>query len=117
MEMMNNVVNFPQLPDVAQVKPVPEAPKEVVAASAGGTAKDSTKNDDSGGAAAGGQKGNPPYYELRLTVDKDPDTGGWVYRAINRYTGEVVSQLPHETVMQMQKSQRYQAGSVIRTEA
>jgi len=116
MEMMNNVVNFPQVPDVTQAKPAPDVPKEVAAAAAGGPAKDSTKNDDSGGAAAGGQKGGTPYYELRLTVDKDPDTGGWVYKAINRYTGEVVSQLPHETVMQMQKSQQYQAGSVISTE-
>ena len=116
MEMMNNVVNFPQVPDVTQVKPVPDVPKEVAAAEAGGTAKDSTKNDDSGGATAGGQKGSTPYYELRLTVDKDPDTGGWVYKAINRYTGEVVSQMPHQTAAELQKSEAYQAGSVISTE-
>ena len=116
MEMINNVVNFPQLPDASQAKPVPEAPKDVAAPSAGSTAQNSTTDDDTGGATSGGQSKNPPYYELRLTVDKDPQTGTWVYKAINRYTGEVVSQLPHESVMEMQKSQQYQAGSVINTE-
>ena len=117
MEMINNVVNFPQTPDVNPVKPVPEAPKEIAAPAAGNSAQNATtQNDDSGGASAGSQNKNPPYYELRLTVDKDPQTGSWVYKAINRYTGEVVSQLPHESVMEMQKSQQYQAGSVISTE-
>ncbi len=113
METMSNVLNFPQLPDVTQIKPISDAPKEVASPSAGDTAK----NDDSGGTASGGHKSPTPYYQLRLTVDKDPNTGGWVYKAIDRYTGEVVSQLPHESVMEMRKSQEYQAGSVIRTEA
>ncbi len=113
METMNNVLNFPQLPDVTQVKPVPDVPKEVAAPSAG----DAAKNDDTGGTASGGHKSPPPYYELRLTVDKDPETGTWVYKAINRYTGEIVKQLPAQSVMEMQKSQQYQAGSVISTKA
>ena len=107
---MTNVLNFPQLPDVTQVKPVPDAPKEVAAPAAGNSAR----NDDAGDTASGGHKA-PPYYQLRLTVDKDPQTGSWVYKAINRDTGEVVSELPHESVMQMQKSEQYQAGSVINT--
>ena len=115
MEMINNVVNFPQTPEVSQIKPVPDVPKEVAAPAAGNSAKNSTTHDDGGGASAGSQ-GKLPYYELRLTVDKDPQTGNWIYKAINRYTGEVVSQLPHESIMEMQKSQLYQAGSVISTE-
>jgi flagellar protein FlaG len=110
----NNVVNFPQLPDASQAKPVPEAPKDVAASSAGNTAQNSTTDDNAGGAATGGQS-KTPYYELRLTVDKDPQTGTFIYKAINRYTGEVVSELPHESVMEMQKSEQYQAGSVINT--
>ena len=118
MEMINNnVVNFPQLPEAAsQVKPAPDVPKEVAAASNGASAQDSTTNDDTGGATSGGQ-GKTPYYELRLTIDKDPQTGGWVYKAINRYTGEVVSQMPHQTAAELQKSEAYQAGSVITTQA
>lgn len=115
MEMINNVVNFPQVPEASQVKPVPDAPKEVAAPAAGNSAKNPTTDDGSGGASADSQS-KTPYYELRLTIDKDPQTGSWVYKAINRYTGEVVSQLPHESAMEMQKSQQYQAGSVISTE-
>src|SRR2546425_708070 len=113
MEMMSNVLNFPQLPDVTQIKPVADVPKEVAAPSAGSAAK----NDDSGGTATGGHKTPTPHYQLRLTIDKDPQTGGWVYKAIDRNTGEVVTQLPHESVMEMRKSQQYQAGTVVNTEA
>jgi flagellar protein FlaG len=109
MEMINNVVNFPQLPDVTQIKPAPDTPKEVAAPSAG----DAAKNDDAGGTATGGHKGPPPYYELQLTIDKDPNTGGWVYKAVDRYTGKVVSQMPQESIQEMQKSETYHAGSVI----
>jgi hypothetical protein len=117
MEMINNVVNFPQLPDAAQAKPVPDAPTDVAAPSAGNSAGNPTGNDDSSGASSSGQKSTPPYYELRLTIDKDPTTGTWVYKAIDRNTGQVVSQLPQESVMEMQKSEDYQAGSIIDSEA
>ncbi len=121
MEMINNVVSFPQLPEAAQAKPVTPAPVQVAApvsgSSTGNSTGDSTQNDDTGGASTGGQKGNPPYYQLRLTIDKNPTTGGWVYKAIDRSTGKVVSELPQETAMQMQKSEEYQAGSIINSEA
>ncbi|MEI9905744.1 MAG: hypothetical protein WDN06_18810 [Asticcacaulis sp.] len=32
-------------------------------------------------------------------MDKDPDTGDWVYKAIDRYTGEVVRQLPRQDLL------------------
>lgn len=113
MEMINNVVNFPQLPDVTQIKPAPDMPKEVAAPSAASAAK----NDDGGGTATGGHKGPPPYYELQLTIDKDPNTGGWVYKAVDRSTGEVVRQMPQESIQEMQRSDAYHAGSVIDSEA
>jgi flagellar protein FlaG len=121
MEMINNVVSFPQLPDAAQAKPVAPAPVQVAApvsgSSTGNSTGDSTQNNDTGGASTGGQGSNPPYYQLRLTIDKNPTTGGWVYKAIDRTTGKVVSELPQETAMQMQKSEAYQAGSIINAEA
>ena len=114
MEMISNVVNFPQLPDVAQIKSAPDTPKEVSAPSAGSAAKN---NNDTGGTATGGHKGPPPYYELQLTIDKDPNTGGWVYKAVDRYTGEVIRQMPQESIQEMQRSETYHAGSVIDSEA
>jgi len=117
--MINNVVNFPQLPDGTQVKPVSAKP-EVAAPSTGdppqNSSSGSSQPDDAGTAAAGGPKSPTPYYELRLTIDKDPQTGGWVYKAIDRNTGKVVSQLPQQSVMEMQKSEEYQAGSIINSE-
>ena len=121
MEMISNVVSFPQLPEASQAKPVAPVPAQVAApasgSSTGNSTSDTTHNDDSGGASTGGQGSNPPYYQLRLTIDKNPTTGGWVYKAIDRTTGKVVSELPQETAMQMQKSEEYQAGSIINSEA
>jgi flagellar protein FlaG len=119
MEMISNVVSFPQLPEASQAKPVAPVAAQVAAPasgnSTGNSTSDSTQNDDTGGASTGGQK--TPYYQLRLTIDKNPTTGGWVYKAIDRTTGKVVSELPQESAMQMQESEDYQAGSIINSEA
>ncbi len=110
--MLNNVLNFPQLPDASQIKPV-EAPKEVAPAAPSGK----SSNDSDTSSSTGKDKSPPPYYQLRLTVDKDPNTGTWIYKAINRDTGEVVSELPQQSLLEMKNSQGYQAGSVITTQA
>ena len=115
MEMINNVVNFPQLPDVTQVKTAPDIPPAVVSAAASGSAP---KQDDKSdlGQDKSRDKEAPPEYTLRLTIDKDPKTGKWVYKAIDRYTGEVVRQMPRQELLDMQHSSHYQAGSVIKTD-
>ena len=114
MEMINNVVSFPQVPDVTQIKPVPDVPKEVQAASSGDASKSSHDGNSSDNAK---DQGPPPEYTLRLTMDKDPHTGDWVYKAIDRYTGKVVRQLPRQELLDMKRTGNYQAGSVIKTEA
>jgi flagellar protein FlaG len=111
--MINNVVNFPQFPDVTQVQPTPDVPREVAGASSANGTKNESQNSD---LSSRGEKGPPPEYSLRLTVDKDPDSGDWVYKAIDRYTGEVVRQLPREELLKLRKSANYQAGSVIKTD-
>jgi flagellar protein FlaG len=114
MEMINNIVSFPQLPDATQVKPVNEAAKPVAAAEASSAPKEQNQGNDL--SQKGQDKGPAPEYSLRLTVDKDPNTGDWVYKAIDRYTGEVVRQLPRQELLDMKKSGNYQAGSVIKTD-
>ena len=84
--MINNILSFPQVPELSQIKPAPDAPKEVAASNGSEQAKKEAGSDLSKGS---GQDQTPAYL-LRLTVDKDPDTGDWVYKAIDRYTGEVV---------------------------
>ncbi len=115
MEMINNVISFPQVPDVTQVKPVPDVPKQVAASSPGNASKSSSGDNASAGDSK--DQGAPPEYTLRLTMDKDPRTGEWVYKAIDRYTGEVVRQLPRKELLDMKASGNYTAGSVITTEA
>jgi flagellar protein FlaG len=114
MEMINNVLSFPQVNnDVSQIKPAPDVPKEIASSSSPGQ----TKNESDSDLSHGQGSGTTPAYLLRLTVDKDPDTGDWVYKAIDRYTGEVVRIMPRQELVEMRKSTSYKAGSVINTDA
>ncbi len=114
--MINNVVNFPQTPDPAYIRPTKtEAPKEISAAEGSGKSRDAGDHSDLGGGGQGSRESIPDY-QLRLTVDKDPKSGEWIYKAIDRYTGEVVKQLPRQELLDMRNSSEYQAGSVIKTD-
>jgi flagellar protein FlaG len=110
--MINNVLNFPQAPDLSQIKPAPDVPAEIPA----GSGSDKSKNETGSDLSRGGGQDQTPAYQLRLTVDRDPETGDWVYKAIDRYTGEVVRQLPRQDLLEMRKSTSYQSGSVIKTD-
>ena len=115
--MINNVVNFPQAPDPAYVRPEKtDAPKAVTAAEGSGKSKDAGDQSDLGGGGNSSAKESIPDYQLRLTVDKDPKSGEWIYKAIDRYTGEVVKQLPRQELLDMRNSSDYKAGSVIKTD-
>ncbi|CAL4867464.1 hypothetical protein MMA231_01719 [Asticcacaulis sp. MM231] len=114
MEMINNVLSFPQVNnDVSQIKPAPDVPKEIASTSS----SEHSKNDSQSDLSNGQNSGSTPAYLLRLTVDKDPNTGDWVYKAIDRYTGEVVRIMPRQELVEMRKSTSYKAGSVINTDA
>ena len=55
--------------------------------------------------------------DLRLVIeDRGPD-GGFVYKTIDRRTGEVVLQLPREEVLRLRDTAGYEAGAVIATKA
>jgi flagellar protein FlaG len=53
---------------------------------------------------------------LRLVIDMDQASGGYVYKTVNRLTGEVVSQLPRAEVLRLRQDGS-EPGSVISTEA
>ena len=110
--MINNILSFPQVPDVSHVKPALDVPVEVAA----GNGSEQSKNETGADLSRGSSQGQTPAYMLRLTVDKDPDTGDWIYKAIDRYTGEVVRVLPRQELAKMRESSNYQAGSVIKTD-
>jgi flagellar protein FlaG len=68
-----------------------------------------------GGATPGA--GAPDQVDMRLVIELDKASGSYVYKTINRVTGEVVSQLPRDEVLRLKEEGAYAAGAVIRTEA
>ncbi|HRH21503.1 MAG TPA: hypothetical protein PLE81_12810 [Brevundimonas sp.] len=52
----------------------------------------------------------------RLIIEGDPDSG-YVYKSVDRLTGQVVSAYPRETVIRLQSEPNYAQGSVIDTRA
>ena len=52
----------------------------------------------------------------RLIIEGDP-ARGYVYKSVDRMTGQVVSEYPRETVLKLQSDPEYAQGSVIDTKA
>ena len=54
---------------------------------------------------------------VRLVIEEDGDTGSFVYKTLDRVTGEVIKQIPREEVLEMLSLGRYEAGDVVKTRA
>ena len=76
-----------------------------------------TASSSSGGdyrePASGGEAG--PVY--RLVIEEGPTQGSFVYKTVDRVTGEVIRQLPRERLIEMMASEAYSSGSIIDTNA
>jgi flagellar protein FlaG len=55
--------------------------------------------------------------DYRLVIERDEPTGSYIYKTLDRTTGEVVNQFPREEVLKLRDSPAYQAGQVIVTKA
>ena len=55
--------------------------------------------------------------DMRLVIEQDEDTGAYIYKTVNRTTGEVILQLPRAEVLKLRETVTYVAGKVIRTKA
>ncbi len=53
----------------------------------------------------------------RLVIEQDQASGAYVYKTLDRITGEVLRQFPREDVLKMLDHHRYVAGDVIKTRA
>eukprot|EP01030_Chromulinospumella_sphaerica_P017674 gene17674-17509_t len=53
--------------------------------------------------------------DLRLVIEEDEATGAFVYKTLDRRTGEVVQQLPRESVLKAMSSEDYNPGLVVDT--
>lgn len=51
----------------------------------------------------------------RLVIEQGPRAGSFVYKTLDRETGEVVRQLPSEEVLKLRQRDDYGAGTVINT--
>ncbi|MBL0968261.1 MAG: flagellar protein FlaG [Brevundimonas sp.] len=53
----------------------------------------------------------------RLVIEEGPSAGSFIYKTMDRVTGEVVRQLPREQVVDLMRDHAYHSGSVIDTKA
>jgi flagellar protein FlaG len=67
--------------------------------------------------AAAGEPEPVEEADLRLVIEEDQVSGTYIYKTVNRRTGEVVQQLPREEVLRLRHNAAYLAGGVIRTKA
>ena len=51
----------------------------------------------------------------RLVIEQGPRAGSFVYKTLDRETGEVVRQLPSEQVLKLRQSDDYDVGTVVNT--
>ncbi|RYG06919.1 MAG: flagellar biosynthesis protein FlaG [Caulobacteraceae bacterium] len=64
---------------------------------------------------SGDQSEKAPVY--RLVIEEGPTKGSFIYKTLDRVTGEVIRQLPREKLIEMITSDEYASGSVINTRA
>jgi flagellar protein FlaG len=80
-----------------------------------GQSQPSAKPPSRGRAAAGPALPDP--VDLRLVIEEDQASGSYVYKTVNRRTGEVVQSLPRADILRMRQGANYAAGQVIKTKA
>jgi flagellar protein FlaG len=55
--------------------------------------------------------------DMRLVIEEDKASNSYVYKTVNRLTGEVIQQLPREQVLQLREQLDYEAGELVRAKA
>lgn len=51
--------------------------------------------------------------DLRLVIEEDETTGRFIYKTLDRRTGEVIRQVPREEVLRMKEEPGYSPGDVV----
>lgn len=96
-----------------------EGAKVVQGRVASATASASTKSPEDPQAAGSAQadrakpvdKGPQPG-DLRLVIEQSGDTGEYVYKTVDRRTGETLQQFPREEILKLREATRYASGDV-----
>lgn len=101
------IVSAPE-PKTAQAKLPPKAAEGDDTVQAKKVERDTPKRDPE-------PLPTPDQVDTRLVIEMDRASGAYVYKTINRQTGEVMSQLPRAEVLKLRDGGDYAAGAVIRT--
>ena len=54
----------------------------------------------------------PQPGDLRLVIEHNDDTGDYVYKTVDRRTGETLNQFPREEILKLREASRYHSGDV-----
>lgn len=54
----------------------------------------------------------PQPGDLRLVIEHNDDTGDYVYKTVDRRTGETLQQFPREEILKLREASRYHSGDV-----
>ena len=115
--MANPIQNISGAPDLGPSLSALASPGGVSASANGKTSAKAavTPVQDSSQAKAPTPQVNSA--DLRLVIEDDKAAGCFVYKVINRTTGEVVQQAPQEQIVKLRESDGYLAGDVIKAQA
>ena len=102
--MANPMASVPKLPEIAP-SPVATAPAASAVAAAAAAA------------ASASQPATSSAEDMRLVIEDDKAAGCFVYKVIDRKTGEVVQQTPSAQMVKLRESDGYLAGDVIKAQA
>ena len=78
--------------------------------------KPTAPRSQKGTTAAPAAPGQDPV-DLRLVIEEDKASGSYVYKTIDRRTGEVVQQLPRDQILKLRDALAYEAGRIVRAKA
>ncbi len=116
--MANEIRKFPSL-----------VPPPAKAGNGGGSATESQNNTEQAAPDAGTDTSvslsirdgaklpQSPTANTHLVIEKDDVSGGFIYKSIDRETGEVLQQFPREEVLRAIARARAAEGQIIDTEA
>lgn len=51
--------------------------------------------------------------DVRLVIEEDGHSGSYIYKTLDRRTGEVLGQYPREQILRLREDENYSAGTVI----
>ena len=55
--------------------------------------------------------------DFRLVIEEDKATGSYIYKTLDRRTGEVIQQFPRDEVLKLKETKDYSAGSIVNARA